>query len=98
DKFKQKLVIVGRDCENQLSKLRLAAEQVGVADRVHFLGFVPTADMPALYSGAKVFVFPSLVETFGKPLVEAMQCGVPVVASNASCIPEVLDGAGLLFD
>jgi glycosyltransferase involved in cell wall biosynthesis len=98
DKSKCELVIVGRDCDDQLSRLRLVAEEAGVAERVHFLGFVPTEDMPAMYSGARVFVFPSLVETFGKPLVEAMQCGVPVVASNTSCIPEVLGGAGLLVD
>jgi glycosyltransferase involved in cell wall biosynthesis len=60
------------------------------------LGFVPAADLPALYTGARAFVYPSLKETFGKPLVEAMRCGVPIVASDTSSIPEVLGGAGLL--
>lgn len=93
-----KLAIVGRDCDAQQSKLQLLAIELGVLDRMQFLGFVPTEDLPAIYSSAQVFVFPSLVETFGKPLVEAMQCGTPVVASKASCIPEVLGGAGLLVN
>ena len=92
------LVIVGRDFDSQLPKLQSVANHLGVSERVRFLGFVPTEDLPAIYSSAKVFVFPSLVETFGKPLVEAMRCGVPVVASNTSCIPEVLGGAGLLVN
>jgi glycosyltransferase involved in cell wall biosynthesis len=93
-----KLAIVGRDFDGQQAKLQILARDLGVSDRVRFLGFVPVEDLPAIYCGARVFVFPSLVETFGKPLVEAMQCGVPVVASNTSCIPEVLGGAGLLVN
>jgi len=61
-----------------------------------FLGFVPDEDLPMLYSGSSLFVFPSLYEGFGLPLVEAMACGVPVVASNTSSIPEVVGDAGLL--
>jgi glycosyltransferase involved in cell wall biosynthesis len=80
------------------AKLKQLSQQTGVGDRVRFLGFIPNHDMPPLYSGARVFVYPSLSETFGKPLVEAMLCGVPIVASNTSCIPEVLGGAGLLVD
>ncbi len=93
-----KLVIVGRDFDGQRAKLQALANQLGVLDSVRFLGFVPVEDLPAIYCGARVFVFPSLVETFGKPLVEAMRCGVPVVGSNTSCIPEVLGGAGLLVN
>lgn len=69
-----------------------------LAERVHFLGFVPNRAMPELYCAARLFVYPSLSETFGKPLVEAMRCGVPVVASNTSCIPEITGGAALLVD
>jgi glycosyltransferase involved in cell wall biosynthesis len=93
-----KLAIVGRDFEGQQAKLQCLSEELGITSRVAFLGFVPIEDLPAIYSGAQVFVFPSLVETFGKPLVEAMRCGAPIVASNTSCIPEVLGGAGLLVD
>ena len=69
------LVIVGQDYDSQLPKLQALARTLGVSDKVRFLGFVATEDIPAIYSGAKVFVFPSLIETFGKPLVEAMRCG-----------------------
>jgi glycosyltransferase involved in cell wall biosynthesis len=92
------LVIVGRDYDSQQPRLQSLARDLGVSERTRFLGFVPTDDLPALYSAAQAFVFPSLVETFGKPLVEAMRCGVPVIASNTSCIPEVLGGAGILVD
>lgn len=90
------LVIAGRDYNSYQAQLETLATNLDVAARVHFLGFVPPGDLPSLYSGARVFVYPSLIETFGKPLVEAMSCGVPVVASNTSSIPEVLGNAGIL--
>jgi len=65
-------------------------------EHIRFLGFVPEQDLPMLYSGSCSFVFPSLYEGFGLPLVEAMACGVPVVASNTSSIPEVVGDAALL--
>lgn len=58
--------------------------------RVRFAGFADDADLPAIYSGASLFVFPSLYEGFGIPLLEAMACGIPVIASNASSLPEVV--------
>jgi glycosyltransferase involved in cell wall biosynthesis len=66
--------------------------------RVRFLGFVADADLPALYSTASLFIYPSLYEGFGLPLLEAMACGTPVVASNQSALPEVVGQAGLLVD
>ncbi len=65
-------------------------------DEVRFLGVVPEEDLPVLYSGSSVFVFPSLYEGFGLPLLEAMACGVPVIASNTSSVPEVVGDAALL--
>ena len=71
------------------------AQQLGLADSVRFLGHVPQADLPALYSAAEVFVFPSLYEGFGLPALEALACGTPVVSSNVSALPEVVGDAAL---
>ncbi len=62
------------------------------------LGFVPQSHLPALYGGARLFVYPSIYEGFGLPVIEAMACGAPVVTSNASTLPEVAGGAALLAD
>lgn len=69
-----------------------------LGERVRFIGFVDDADLPDLYRAARVFAFPSLYEGFGLPPLEAMACGVPVVASNAASLPEVVGDAGLLVD
>ncbi|MBC7231499.1 MAG: glycosyltransferase family 4 protein [Actinobacteria bacterium] len=73
-------------------------EELGLEERVVLTGFVPEEDLPALYSGADAFLCLSLYEGFGLPLLEAMACGVPVLASRASSIPEVVGDAGLLVD
>lgn len=70
-------------------------EEQGLSDRVIFTGFAADEDLPTLYSGATVFVFPSLYEGFGIPLLEAMACGVPVITSDASCLPEVAGDAAI---
>jgi len=72
-------------------------ERQGLTERVKFIGFVDDADLPALYSDAALFVFPSLYEGFGLPILEAMACGVPVISSDASCLPEVVGTAGQLL-
>ena len=72
-------------------------ERQGLQDRVYFLGFVADADLPALYTQAMLVLFPSFYEGFGLPLLEAMACGVPVVSSDASCLPEVVGQAGRLL-
>jgi glycosyltransferase involved in cell wall biosynthesis len=65
-------------------------DRQNLTGRVRFIGFVDDADLPALYTGADLFLFPSLYEGFGLPLLEAMACGVPVLTSDASCLPEVV--------
>ena len=70
----------------------------GIEQRVHFAASVTDDDLPALYRGALALVFPSLMEGFGLPPLEAMACGTPVVASRSGAIPEVLGNAGLLVD
>jgi glycosyltransferase involved in cell wall biosynthesis len=66
--------------------------------RVFFTGYVANEDLSAVYSGATAFLFPSLYEGFGLPPLEAMQCGLPVIASNTTALPELVGDAGLLVD
>jgi glycosyltransferase involved in cell wall biosynthesis len=63
-----------------------------------YLGYVPEEDLPGLVAGATAFVYPSLYEGFGFPVVQAMAAGVPVVTSNVSCLPEVAGDAAVLVD
>lgn len=77
---------------------RQRVEALGLENGVRFLGPVPEEDLPALYAGAALFVFPSLYEGFGLPALEAMACGVPVACSNTSSLAEVVGDAALTFD
>ena len=91
------LVIVG----NHLYRGGAAAEKaqsLGLNGRVKFKGYVPRSDLPALFSGATAFVYPSLLEGFGLPVVEAMACGAPVITSNSSSMKEVAGQAAVLVD
>ncbi|MFN8454747.1 MAG: glycosyltransferase family 1 protein [Anaerolineae bacterium] len=74
------------------------AQALGLAGRVLFPGFVAADDKAALLSGALAYVFPSLYEGFGLPVLEAMACGTPVLTSNSSSLPEVAGEAALLVD
>jgi glycosyltransferase involved in cell wall biosynthesis len=95
--LKQKLVMVGKSTWFS-DKVRDAARASGVDERIQFLGFVPDADLLQLYNACDCFVFPSFYEGFGLPALEAMACGRAVVCSDASALPEVVDGAAILFD
>jgi glycosyltransferase involved in cell wall biosynthesis len=97
-----RLILVGdysgdvfRTCYDDLRQL---ARRLGIDERVQFAGFVADADLVHLYAAAQAFVFPSYLEGFGLPAVEAMACGTAVVASNCGALPQVLHGAGHLFD
>jgi glycosyltransferase involved in cell wall biosynthesis len=91
------LVIAGKVHHLDL-EITAYPQQLGIQHRVIFLGSVSIQELVPLYSGASVFAFPSLYEGFGIPMVEAMACGCPVVASNISCIPEVCGEAAYYFD
>jgi alpha-1,3-rhamnosyl/mannosyltransferase len=91
------LVIAGHWDERYPEAKRLT-EELGLKDQVLFIGPVADPDLPALYSGASLFVFPSLYEGFGLPVVEAMACSLPVICSNVSSLPEVAGEAALLVD
>jgi len=73
-------------------------KELGLIDDVIFAGRVDDADLPALYNGALFFVYPSLYEGFGIPPLEAMTCGIPVITSNVSSLPEVVGEASILID
>jgi glycosyltransferase involved in cell wall biosynthesis len=91
------LVLVGKRAWLYGETLR-AVEQCGVSDRTIFTGYVGESDLPALYTGATCFVYPSFFEGFGLPPLEAMQCGTPVITGDRTSLPEVVGDAGLLVD
>jgi glycosyltransferase involved in cell wall biosynthesis len=84
--------------KNYVDRLKDLVKELQLNKHVHFLGYVPKPLMPAMYREAFALIFPSLYEGFGFPLLEAMACGCPVIASNCSSIPEVCDEAALYFD
>jgi glycosyltransferase involved in cell wall biosynthesis len=92
-----RLVLAGGDGAGRERLERLAGE-LALRDRVVFTGPVDDADLPALYRGSSLVALVSLVEGFGLPAVEAMACGVPVVASDRAALPEVLGDAAVLVD
>ena len=91
------LAIAGKPLDQgYYDSLVAQAQDLGLADRVIFLGGRSAAEVADLYRKADAFVFPSLVETFGNPVLEAMASGLPVVCSNAAAMPEIAGGAALL--
>ncbi len=92
------LVFAGPPDPRFRDEARQAAEKSGLDGRVRFLDWVPEADLPGLYRLAAVVALPSLAEGFGLPLLEAMACGVPVLAANTPALAELTGPAGLLVD
>jgi len=91
------LVLAGRpgyQSEDELAPI----DELGLGERVKLAGYVAAEDLPALYSAARLFLFPSLYEGFGIPILEAMACGTPVVTSACSSMPEVAGEAAVLVD
>jgi len=80
------------------SEVEKSIQKHGLSGRTRVLGTVSSLDLVALYGGAAAFVFPSLCEGFGFPVLEAMACGTPVIASDRGAIPEIVAGAGILAD
>jgi glycosyltransferase involved in cell wall biosynthesis len=93
------LRIAGAEIDREYATiLRSRIATLGLSDAVVFIGRRTTSELVELYRCCTVFVFPSLIESFGMPLLEAMACGAPTLASNTSAIPEIAGGAALLFD
>jgi glycosyltransferase involved in cell wall biosynthesis len=91
------LVLVGR-AGTASGVLRAELERLGIAARVALPGYVSDDDLPAFYRAASLYVFPSLYEGFGMPLLEAAACGTPVAAARAGSLPEIGGDAALYFD
>lgn len=92
-----KLVLAGKE-DPRYPQARQEAERLNLGERVVFLGEVADNDLPMLYGGAELFVFPSLYEGFGLPVLEAMACGTPVICSSTSSLPEIVGDAALTLD
>ncbi|TZG27952.1 glycosyltransferase [Sphingomonas montanisoli] len=93
------IAFVGRLFEEEEGRLRIAAAKRGISrDRLRFCRHVSEDDLIALYGACDAFIFPSLLEGYGLPIAEAMACGAPVLAANATSLPEVMKNAEFLFD
>lgn len=92
-----RFVIAGAPGWKYADVLREAARP-DLAPRVELRGYVPENELPALYRNATAFVYPSLYEGFGMPVIEAMACGTPVLTSNVAALPELAEGAAVLVD
>ncbi len=95
--LEHQLIVAGLPGEDDVA-LKSYVNGKHLESTVLFIGYVDDDDLPQLYSNAEVFLFPSICEGFGIPPLEAMRCGVPVVAAFASCIPEVLGDAAIWVD
>lgn len=95
--LKHNLVLIGK-AGFGFDEIKYIIEEFNLDENVIITGWIPEADMPYIYSGAALFVFPSLYEGFGIPLLEAMACGTPIAASNIASIPEVVKNSAWLFN
>jgi glycosyltransferase involved in cell wall biosynthesis len=96
-KSKPRLVIAGAD-SGLCNDVFALPVRLGLSQSVSFIGPVSDEELPLLYAGASVFLFPSLHEGFGLPVLEAMACGTPVVTSNVTSLPEIAGGAAVVID
>lgn len=93
------LKVVGREIDRHYAdEVHELARQLGLNDNVQFMGHLETHEVQDLFRACEVFVFPSTVETFGNPLLEAMAAGAPIACSGTAAMPEVVEDAALVFD
>lgn len=92
-----KLIIVGKDSEYIL-KLKKLSKELNIEEKINFIGYVPDEDLPSLYYYSKAFVYPTLYEGFGLPILEAMACGTVVITADNSSLPEVYGDSALVFN
>jgi glycosyltransferase involved in cell wall biosynthesis len=91
------LVMLDYD-RNELENLLSEIGDPGLIENIILTGYVTNTDLPAIYSQCEIFLYPSLRESFGIPMLEAMACGAPVITSNTSSMPEVAGNAAYIID
>lgn len=96
-KSPHQLVLAGFN-SSSYSRIKTLAMKSGIDDSVNFIGEIDEKELAPLYSGADLFVFPSKMEGFGLPVIEAMACGTPVLCSNTDTLKEITDGAARVID
>lgn len=97
DRTDCEIVIVGKGA-GYVDKLKGIAEKLRISDRVKFLGYVESGDLPSLYALSKAFVYPTLYEGFGLPILEAAACGTAVICGDNSSLPEAAGEGAVYFD
>ncbi len=98
DNSEYELWIAGSEDKRYTPLLKAQVRELGLTDRVKFLDYIPAAELPKIINRAIALVFPSLWEGFGLPVLEAMACGTPAIASNISSMPEVAGDGALLVN
>ena len=93
----QALVISGRP-DNDYAEICQTIRDLQIEEHVHLLSYTVDTDLPLLYAGADAFVYPSIYEGFGLPVLEAMACGTPVICANTGSLPEIAAGHAMLID
>ncbi|MBB6713503.1 glycosyltransferase family 4 protein [Clostridium gasigenes] len=91
-----KIIIVGKDSD-YIKKLKKLAKELNIEEKINFIGYIPDEDLPALYYYSKAFLYTTLYEGFGLPILEAMGCGTVVITSDNSSLAEVYGDAALIF-
>lgn len=94
---KLSLVLTGLE-KNTVKEMLESLQLINYQDHIICTGYIPSNDLPALYNGAFAFLFPSYSEGFGIPIIEAMACGIPVITSNLSAMPEVAGPGAILIN
>lgn len=99
ERSEQKLPLLIADLkEDYIDKILQEEQLAGIKPYLRFPGYIPNADLADLYNGAFAFLYPSLRESFGIPMLEAMACGTPVIVGNTSAMPEIAGDGALLVD
>lgn len=91
-------LVIAESTAQELQTVLRSIDRADLQDMIQLTGYVPHNELPGIYAAATLFIYPSLRESFGIPIIEAMACGTPVIASNTSSMPEVAGGAAYLIN